>query len=196
MRTSIGLLAPAVATVLVVVPPTVTAQAEVPGQNGQILFGKFKPFLDDTATFTVNPDGSDAERFYPSSSEDPHWSPDGSKIALLACVNQPVCNTAVAIVDVDSGTVHGFAMPDPTLFTACSLWAPDAQRLACEGISDDDPGRNGIYSIRTSDGGGLKRITSNTGARTNQVTTHRTARRSSSFALIRIAHPGSTKHCS
>jgi Tol biopolymer transport system component len=164
MRRSIGLIALATATILAVVAPMVTARAEVPGENGQILFGKFKPFLDDTATFTVNPDGSDVERFYPGAAEDPHWSPDGSKIALLACVNPPLCNTAVAIVDVDSGSVQALAMPDPTLFTACSVWAPDAQRLACEGFSDDHPRRNGIYSIRTSDGRGLTRITSNPGS--------------------------------
>jgi TolB protein len=74
-----------------------------------------------------------------------------------------VCNTAVAIVDVGSGNVHGFSMPDPTLFTGCSLWAPDGLRFACGGFSEDDPNRNGIYSIRTSDGRGLKRITSNPG---------------------------------
>jgi Tol biopolymer transport system component len=163
MRTSIRLTALAAAIVVGIAVPTVPVRAEVPGPNGQILFGKFKPFLDDTATFTVDPDGSDVERFYPGASEDPHWSQDGSKIALLACLNPPTCNTAAAIVDVDSGRVRGLSMPDPTLFTACSVWAPEAHRLACEGLSDNHPRRNGIYSIRTRDGRGLKRITSNPG---------------------------------
>src|SRR3954470_18397908 len=112
MRRSIALMALAATTVLAVVAPAVAAQAEVAGRNGQILFGKFKPFLDDTATFTVDPDGSDVERFYPGSSEAPHWSPDGDQIALITCLNPPICNTAVAIVDVDSGSIHGFTMPD------------------------------------------------------------------------------------
>jgi Tol biopolymer transport system component len=163
MRRSITLMALATATLFALAAPVVSAKAEVPRPNGQILFGKFKPFLDDTATFTVDPDGSDLERFYAGSSEAPHWSPDGSEIALLTCLNPPICNTAVAIVDVETGNVHGFSMPDPTLFAGCSVWAPDGQRLAGGGFSDDDPSRNGIYSIRASDGRGLKRITSNPG---------------------------------
>jgi Tol biopolymer transport system component len=42
-------------------------------------------------------------------------------------------------------------------------WSPDGKRLTCAGYGVDDPSRNGIYSIRTSDGGGLTRITSNPG---------------------------------
>src|SRR4051794_41665094 len=137
MRRSIGLMALAATTVLAVVAPTVTARAEVPGENGQILFGKFKPFLDDTATFTVNPDGSDVERFYPGASEDPHWSPDGSKIALLACVNPPLCNTAVAIVDGDPRSVGGLAVPAPPPLTPCSVWGPHAPRPPRAGPSGD-----------------------------------------------------------
>ena len=61
-------------------------------------------------------------------------------------------------------------MPDPDhLFTACPLMSPDGARLACEGFGEDrfenptDPSLNGIYTIRTSDGGGLTRMTSNPG---------------------------------
>jgi Tol biopolymer transport system component len=33
--------------------------------------------------------------------------------------------------------------------------------LACAGFGETDPSRNGIYTIRSSDGGGLTRVTSN-----------------------------------
>ncbi|HET9120540.1 MAG TPA: hypothetical protein VFN72_08390, partial [Solirubrobacterales bacterium] len=36
---------------------------------------------------------------------------------------------------------------------------PDFQRLACSGFGQTDPSLNGIYSLRTSDGGGLRRLT-------------------------------------
>ena len=40
------------------------------------------------------------------------------------------------------------------------MWSPDAQRLACEHFEEPiDPAVHGIYSIRSSDGGGLRRIT-------------------------------------
>jgi hypothetical protein len=69
--------------------------------------------------------------------------PDGSKIALAASLNPPDCTTASGIVDPDTGHVRVILMPDPTLFTGCVVWAPDARRLACEGLSDEDPSRNG-----------------------------------------------------
>jgi Tol biopolymer transport system component len=50
--------------------------------------------------------------------------------------------------------------PDPNLSTGCDIWSPDATRFACEVGSEDDS-RNGIYTIRTSDGQGLRRTTSN-----------------------------------
>ena len=54
-------------------------------------------------------------------------------------------------------------MSDPTLFTACLQWSPDGKRLACGGFGEPDSSRNGIYTIRSSDGGGLTRMTSNPG---------------------------------
>jgi Tol biopolymer transport system component len=70
---------------------------------------------------------------------------------------------AAHIVDPDSGSFRELAPPDPTLETHCGQWSADARRLACESFGITDPSRNGIYSIRSSDGGGLTRITSNPG---------------------------------
>jgi Tol biopolymer transport system component len=67
------------------------------------------------------------------------------------------------IINPDTGDYRALAMPDPTLFTACSIWSPDSKRLACEGFGQTDPGRDGIYTIRASDGKGLRRMTSNPG---------------------------------
>jgi Tol biopolymer transport system component len=43
------------------------------------------------------------------------------------------------------------------------VWSPDASRLACAGWDDSKPARNGIYTVRASDGGGLTRLTTNPG---------------------------------
>ena len=139
------------------------AQAKVPGPDGQIVFGRFDPALNDEVSFTANPDGSHVHQLFPGPAEAPHWSPDGSEVALLACLDPPVCDTAAVIVNPDTGKFRGLTMPDPNIETPCPLWSPDATRLACEGFGVSDSNLNGIYTIRTSDGRGLTRITSNPG---------------------------------
>src|SRR6266545_705825 len=106
-----------------------SATANPTHPNGQILFARYDPTLDDTVLYTVNPDGSHKQQVVPFGVECPHWSPDGSRIAKCGTVSY--------------------------------LWTPDAKRLACDAGSDSDPSRNGIYTIRTADGRGLTRITSN-----------------------------------
>jgi len=47
----------------------------------------------------------------------------------------------------------------PKVGTFCSLWSPDGTEFACEGGNDNHHSRNGVYLIRSSDGGGLRRLT-------------------------------------
>jgi Tol biopolymer transport system component len=49
--------------------------------------------------------------------------------------------------------------PDLGLFLPCAVWSPDASRLACEGFGDQ-PGSDGVYTVRSSDGGDVQRVTS------------------------------------
>ena len=48
--------------------------------------------------------------------------------------------------------------PEAESRDACA-WSPDGSRLACEGWDDTDLSRNGIYTVRSSDGGDLARVT-------------------------------------
>ena len=151
-------------TWLGVVGSSGTARAVVSGPNGRIAFAREMPKLDDFATFTVDPDGSDEARLLPGASQAPRWSPDGSEIAVSSCQNPPDCTTATTIVDPDTGdVVRWFEFPDPDIFTGCLVWSPDGDRLACEGFGEPDPALNGIYSIDATDGTDLTRITSNPG---------------------------------
>ena len=61
-----------------VCPP---ANAVVPGPNGQIAFAREIPRLEDTASFRIDPDGTDQARLLRGASGGPRWSPDGSEIA-------------------------------------------------------------------------------------------------------------------
>lgn len=85
------------------------------------------------------------------------WSPDGTEVAIFCCGD----GMAAHLVNTGTGDLRTLPPPDPTLETYCGgPWSPDGTRLTCESFGMDDPSRNGIYSIRSSDGGGLKRITS------------------------------------
>ena len=162
MRRLIAVLS-AAGVVLLWPIPAGPAQAKVPGPNGEIVFSREDPDLGDTVTYIVNPDGSQLHLLLPvpspGTSETPRWSPDGSQIAVLSGPCCPATNATV-IVNPDTGTDRVLTMPRPAVETFCWVWAPDARRLACEGFGENDPSLNGIYTIRTSDGRGLRRVTS------------------------------------
>jgi Tol biopolymer transport system component len=142
------------------------AAANPRGDNGQIVFARFDPLVDDDVIYTVNPDGSHERQVLPLPAQCPRWSPDGTRI--VTCGFPP--NGAAAIINPDDGSYRVLPMPDPDhLFTACPLMSPDGERLACESFGEDrfenptDPSLNGIYTIRASDGADLTRMTSNPG---------------------------------
>jgi Tol biopolymer transport system component len=146
----------AVLAALVAVP----AAAKVPGPNGRIAFAREDPTLGDTVTYTANPDGSHMQPLLPGfTSGSPHWSPDGSEVVVNSSLGVPCCNFlySAVIIDPDTGSSRTLAMP-ANVGIFCSIWSPDATRLACVG-DNPDPSLNGIYTIRSSDGGGLTRIT-------------------------------------
>jgi TolB protein len=163
VKRSIGPIVVAAAILFAPVVVTGPALAEVPGPNGQILFGRFRPALDDTVLYTVNPDGSHLHRVIPGpvrATECAHWSPDGSVIA--ACASSPA--EVADLIDPDTGDIHGVPDLYPSLKLACPLFSPDSRRLACgQYDAPADPSRVGIYTVRASDGGGIRRVTSNPG---------------------------------
>jgi Tol biopolymer transport system component len=141
-----------------------SSEAKPSGPNGRIAFAVFDPASEGTVTYTANPDGSHVKPLFSGGpSGEPRWSPDGSRIAILAACTDGQENCAATIVTPDTGAVRQLKMTDPTLFTACLQWSPDSKRLACGGFGEPDSSRNGIYTIRSSDGGGLARMTSNPG---------------------------------
>ena len=161
MRTRLLLIALA-AIGIVIALTALPAAAKVPGQNGMIAFtrGDFSGGPD--TTYIVNPDGSHLQALLPGiHTSGAHWSPDGSKLALLdedaPC---PPCSSPTIILNPDTGKYRVLAPPAlPDTAFGCSLWSPDASHFACGGESDANPSANGIYTIRTRDGGGLTRIT-------------------------------------
>jgi Tol biopolymer transport system component len=138
-----------------------TAKAVTPLGDGEfIVFDRLVPGEEeDRDLYAVGPDGGKPQML--RTGQYPHWSPDGSKLAFNDCLNPPGCTTGPALIERSTGEVHGFTMPDPDLYTSCAIWAPSGKTLACEGGSESDPKRSGVYTVRVSDGNGLTRITSN-----------------------------------
>jgi Tol biopolymer transport system component len=147
-----------------------SAGAKVAGTNGRIAFSRYDPETDDNIAYTANPDGSDEQQLLPGfRSSTPRWSPDSSEVAVVSGLGipcPPTCTGNTVIVDPDTGD-YRVLLPQgyPDVSTFCSIWSPDATHFACEGGNDDDHARNGVYTIRSSDGGGLTRLTDAHGGR-------------------------------
>jgi len=84
-------------------------------------------------------------------------SPDGSLLSIVAPNAQGL--VVGGTVKMDGSHYRLFANPDPTLNLACTVWSPNGRRLACEAWDDTKPARSGIYTVRASDGGDLRRLT-------------------------------------
>jgi len=137
------------------------AGARPPGTNGQITFARFNPALGDTQVYVVNPDGTH-ERLVQGASdpgECPKWFADGAHIATCGAPDRP---GGSRIINPDDGTFRDVGGEDPSLFNPCGIPSPDGALLLCETFSDDGS-RNGIHLVRSSDGGGLRQLTSNPG---------------------------------
>ena len=162
-------IAAVVLTTLGLIGISAPAQAKTSGPNGRIAFSRFDPAFGDDATYTMNPDGSNVRPLFPAfASNTPDWSPDGTEVAVISFLGAacpPTCTGNTVIINPGTGHYRVLASPDfPAVPTFCSVWSPDATHFACDGENDSDPSVNGIYTIRSSDGGGLTRITNAEGA--------------------------------
>jgi Tol biopolymer transport system component len=126
---------------------------------GRLLFSRFDENTHTfQATYVAGPDGSHvAEIAMPGSEGGGRWSRSGDLIAVMTLASGGRIGTA--ILKPDGTVVRTFTLPDKTLNLVCTVWSPDDKRLACEGWDDTNASRVGIYTVRSSDGGGLVRLT-------------------------------------
>jgi Tol biopolymer transport system component len=150
------LLVLAVLAAAVVALGTGSAAAKPAGTNGKIVVN-----ADSTTgtqpVYTVNPDGSDQQLLF-DNAEAGQWSPDGRRIALT--LFEPSDHTVIYDVDTGVTTDLGLSARYPDLALYCGVWSPDGSRLACEGFGQTEGSLNGVYTVRSSDGGDLRRVTS------------------------------------
>jgi len=126
------------------------AAAKPRGTNGKIVVNVDNAVTGQEQVYTVDPDGTDLQ-FLANDQEAGQWSPDGTKIPMFG-----------GYLDFDTGDITDLGLPFdryPDLALFCGVWSPNGARLACEGFGQTDGSLNGIYTIRSSDGGDLQRIT-------------------------------------
>jgi Tol biopolymer transport system component len=150
---------PFIAVVAVMASVSATpATAKPRGINGKIVTNSENLVTGEEQVYTVDPDATNQQLVY-NNSEVGQWSPDGTRIALVTQLGPP----QVLLFNVDDGSSVYFGLPFdlyPDLALFCTVWSPDGARLACEGQGQTGPSLTGVYTLRSSDGGDLQRVTS------------------------------------
>ena len=150
------------ATAAAPLPTQSLAPSLAPLPGGRLAYGVFSP--SGLALFTTNVDGTDTQPLLPlpKEAEQPRWSPDGRRLSVV--IGSALVGNG--LVNPDGSHFVPFKNPDRTLNLGCTGWSPDGLRLACGGWtwSEADHARNGIYTVRATDGRDLIRVTSPGGA--------------------------------
>ena len=144
-------------------PPTESPASSLtagPLLPGRLLFSRFNESNhSNQGSFISLPNGTqETEVPLPWEEGLNRWSRSGTEITVVTQLADGRIGTA--IVAPDGTVLRTLEIPDPTLNLACGAWSFDDARLACEAWDDTDPTRRGIYSVRSSDGGDLQRLTS------------------------------------
>jgi WD40-like Beta Propeller Repeat len=138
---------------------TIVKQPPAPVVEGRLLFSRFiEASHSFTGSFVSQADGSGESTLpLPGPEGGGRWSWSGKQIAVMTVLTDGRVGTA--IIAVDGRVLRVLAIPDPTLNVSCTIWTRDETRLACEAWDDANPSRNGIYTVRASDGKDLQRLT-------------------------------------
>jgi TolB protein len=137
-----------------------TADAAFPGSDGRLVFSYEAPVpregLTQSDLFTMNPDGGDLLQLTYTRHRNElaaAWDPTGSRLAFQRTPT-PFGHGSIWVMDADGSAptqlTHGIDARDPA-------WSPNGRRIA---FTMFGPGTDvSIYTMRASDGGGLRRIT-------------------------------------
>ena len=110
----------------------------------------------ELALFTIDLDGSD-ERQIRVLGDFVTLSPDGTR--FIGAVPAPDGRIAPETFDADGSGYSVLSIDDPTLQLGDVRWSPDGTRILAQGWDDTDPSRKGLYTVRSTDGGDLVRLT-------------------------------------
>lgn len=128
--------------------------------TGTIVFGEWNAKIQQAHWFTVSADGSNLHDLGIEATC-AQWWPDGSRIFVTndAAVDRDTPLRPATIRADGTGLMPLDAARDADLNLGCGDVSPDQTRIALEGFGPGATGVNGIYTVRSSDGGDLTRIT-------------------------------------
>jgi Tol biopolymer transport system component len=128
------------------------------GVNGKIAFTRDDPTTESQRTYVIDPDGTH-ETQISADAGCPGWSPNSEK--LLVCTFNEAGFLRPAISDPDGSNLTLLdAYPHRELHLRCGSWSPAGDRFLCTSDDEDRASTNGIYTLRSTDGGDLVRVTS------------------------------------
>jgi Tol biopolymer transport system component len=132
------------------------ARAGVSPRSHAVVFSRFLPGADMGDLYRIDAGGT-VENPIRSVFDAAILSPDGTR--FLDFAPTPDDRGSTAVYNVDGSGYQVLPLPDPALDLPGGAWFGDT-RIAAEGWSPDgNPGGVGIYSRRSSDGGGLLKLT-------------------------------------
>src|SRR5262245_25984914 len=115
-------------------------QAVSPADPTQIAFVGFgTPTGGERGIFVATADGSSMRRLTPIAAYGPVWSPDGTQIAFVEG-SYAETSTAVAVVDVTTGSVTRVFGPDSTVFIDRVSWSADGRWLGFTTVALNEGG--------------------------------------------------------
>jgi hypothetical protein len=128
--------------------------------TGLIVYGEWSAKIQQAHWFTVSLDGG-AVHDLGIVATCAQWWPDGSRLFVTddghVGHGSPLRPATIAPDGSDLTSLD--AAEDPGLNLGCGDVSPDGGRIALEGFGRGAAGVNGIYTVRSSDGGGVVRLT-------------------------------------
>jgi Tol biopolymer transport system component len=131
------------------------ASSALPPTGGTIVFNRMTP-EEGWAVYRLDL-GTGDELQIRENEDGVILSPDGSR--FLGAWPIPDGRIGPATFDVDGSGYSLLPIDDPTLQVGGGAWSPDGSRVVSGAWDDTDPSREGLYTFRSTDGGGLVRLT-------------------------------------
>jgi Tol biopolymer transport system component len=131
--------------------------AVVPVAHDRILYDVYSGG-DTSALFTIDAGGGDPQDLGIDTDPGSAWSPDGTRILVTTTGGPAETATPIrpATVAADGSDFHVLdGVEDRSFNLGCTAYSADGSLLACSGYSDLV---SGIYTVRASDGGGLRQL--------------------------------------